>query len=169
LLGFLTPDGGTVRVGGVDLADLDPDAWRAHVSWMPQRPHLFAASIADNIALGRPDATSEQLWDAVAAAGLSDVVAGKPAGLETMLGDRGFGLSVGERQRVGLARAFVRDSPLLLLDEPTANLDGVTEDEVLAALQRLVRGRTVVLVAHRPSLVDLADRVLKLGDVPVAA
>ena len=169
LLGFLAPDRGSVRVGDVDLAELDPDAWRAHVSWMPQRPHLFAASIADNIALGRPDATSAQLSEAVEAAGLRDVVASKPAGLETMLGDDGFGLSVGERQRVALARAFVRDAPLLLLDEPTANLDGLTEDEVLAALQRLMRGRTVVLVAHRPSLVDLADRVLKLGDVAVAA
>jgi thiol reductant ABC exporter CydD subunit len=169
LLGFLAPDRGSVRVGDVDLADLDPDAWRTHVSWMPQRPHLFAASIADNIRLGRPDVTSAQLSEAVAAAGLRDVVAGKPAGLETMLGDDGFGLSVGERQRVALARAFLRDAPLLLLDEPTANLDGVTEDEVLAALQQLMRGRTVVLVAHRPSLVDLADRVLKLGDVAVAA
>jgi len=80
-----------------------------------------------------------------------------------MLGDRGAGLSVGERQRVALARAFLRDSPLLLLDEPTANLDGATEDDVLAALHRLVRGRTVILVAHRPALVEMADRVLELG------
>ena len=86
-----------------------------------------------------------------------------------MLGDRGAGLSTGERQRVALARAFLRDAPLLLLDEPTANLDGATEDEVLAALGRLVRGRTVVLVAHRPALVTLADRVFELGRVAVAA
>ena len=85
-----------------------------------------------------------------------------------MLGDRGAGLSVGERQRVALARAFVRRAPVLLLDEPTANLDGVTEDEVLAALRTLMRGRTVLLVAHRPALVELADRVVELGDVAVA-
>jgi ATP-binding cassette subfamily C protein CydCD len=153
----------------VDLAELDPDAWRAHVSWMPQRPHLFAASIADNIRLGHPNATSADVFSAVAAAGLREVVSSKPAGLETMLGDDGAGLSVGERQRVGLARAFVRETPILLLDEPTANLDGETEAEVLAALRRLVVGRTVLLVAHRPALVALADRVLELGAVPVAA
>jgi ATP-binding cassette subfamily C protein CydD len=169
LLGFLAPQSGSVRVGDVDLAELDPEAWRAQVSWMPQRPHLFAASIADNIRLGRLDATRAEVWDAVVAAGLEATVAGKPEGLETMLGDRGAGLSVGERQRVALARAFVRDAPLLLLDEPTANLDGATEDEVLAALARLVRGRTVVLVAHRPALVGLADRVLELGRVAVTA
>ena len=89
----------------------------------------------------------------------------KPDGLDTVLGDRGAGLSVGERQRVALARAFLRDAPLLLLDEPTANLDGATEDEVLAALRRLMRGRSVVLVAHRPALVELADRVIELDRV----
>jgi thiol reductant ABC exporter CydD subunit len=169
LLGFLQPDAGTVRVGGVDLATLDLEAWRARVAWMPQRPHLFAASIAENIRLGRPEATEAELWQAVLAAGLEQVVRTKPGGLDAMLGDRGAGLSIGERQRIALARAFIRDAPLLLLDEPTANLDGATEDEVLAALERLVRGRTVVLVAHRPALVELADRVLELGRVPVAA
>jgi ABC-type multidrug transport system fused ATPase/permease subunit len=169
MLGFLAPHTGSVRVGGVDLAELDPDAWRAQVSWMPQRPHLFAASIADNIALGYPDATKAEVASAVEAAGLREVVASKPAGLETMLGEDGAGLSVGERQRVALARAILREAPLLLLDEPTANLDGATEVEVLAALQRLMAGRTVILVAHRPALIALADRVLELGAVTVAA
>jgi thiol reductant ABC exporter CydD subunit len=162
LLGFVTPQGGSVRVNGVSLADLDPDAWRARLTWLPQRPHLFAASIAENIRLARPQATTDQVWDAVVAAGLGDVVARKPDGLDTVLGDRGAGLSVGERQRVALARAFVRDAPLLLLDEPTANLDGATEDEVLATLRGLVQGRTVIIVAHRPALVQLADRVVEL-------
>jgi ATP-binding cassette subfamily C protein CydD len=169
MLGFLSPDSGWVRVGGVSLAELDPDAWRAQVSWMPQRPHLFAASIADNIRLGNPGATIAEVRAAVTAAGLREVVASKPDGLETMLGDHGAGLSVGERQRVALARAFLREAPILLLDEPTANLDGGTEAAVLATLRRLVEGRTVLLVAHRPALVALADRVLELGEVPVAA
>jgi ATP-binding cassette, subfamily C, bacterial CydCD len=169
MLGFLSPHAGSVRVGGVGLAELDPDAWRAQVSWMPQRPHLFAASIAENIALGHPDATTAEVFSAVVAAGLGDVVASKPAGLETMLGEDGAGLSVGERQRVALARAFLRKAPILLLDEPTANLDGATEAEVLAALRRLVAGRTVLLVAHRPALIALADRALELGPVTVAA
>ena len=169
LLGFVGAYGGSVQVGGVDLTTLDPEAWRARVSWMPQRPHLFAASIAENIRLARPDATTEQIWAAVAAAGLRDVVAARPDGLDARLGDRGVGLSVGERQRVALARAFLRDAPVLLLDEPTANLDGATEQDVLEALERLVPGRTVILVAHRPALVDLADRVLRLDRLPVAA
>jgi thiol reductant ABC exporter CydD subunit len=168
LLGFLAPQAGSVQVGGVELAELDPEAWLAQVSWMPQRPHLFAASIADNIRLGRRDATRAEVDEAAVAAGLSDVIAAKPAGLATMLGDRGSGLSIGERQRVALARAFLRDSPLLLLDEPTANLDGATETEVLASIAQLVRDRTVILVAHRPALVAVADRVLELGDLPVA-
>jgi thiol reductant ABC exporter CydD subunit len=168
LLGFLAPQSGSVRVGGVDLAALDPDVWRARVSWMPQRPHLFAASIADNIRLGRPDATSAEVREAVVAAGLGDVVETRRGGLEAMLGDRGSGLSVGERQRVALARAFLRDAPLLLLDEPTANLDGATEDAVLEALPRLVQGRSVVLVAHRPAMLALADRVLELDRLPVS-
>jgi thiol reductant ABC exporter CydD subunit len=169
LLGFVAPQAGSVLLGGVDLASVDPQVWRARVAWMPQRPHLFAASIAENIRLGRPDATNEQVWAAVGAAGLREVVEAKPGGLDAMLGDRGAGLSVGERQRVGLARAFLRDAPVLLLDEPTANLDGATEQEVLGALRRLVRGRTVILVAHRPALVELADRVLRLDRFPVAA
>jgi thiol reductant ABC exporter CydD subunit len=167
LLGFVSPQGGTVRVGDVELSDLDPEAWRAQVAWMPQRPHLFAASIADNIRLGRLGATRDDVRDAALAAGLGEVIAGRPDGLETMLGERGSGLSVGERQRLALARAFLRDAPLLLLDEPTANLDGMTEDATLEALERLVRGRTVVLVAHRPALVVLADRVIEIDRVAV--
>ncbi|HTA13977.1 MAG TPA: thiol reductant ABC exporter subunit CydD [Solirubrobacteraceae bacterium] len=169
LLGLTVPEQGTVSVGDVELADLDPDAWRSQIAWVPQRPHLFATSIAENIRLGRRGASSEELWEALSAAGLADVVAALPEGLDTVLGDRGAGLSAGERQRVALARAFLRDSPLLLLDEPTANLDGQTEHEVLDAVRRLSHGRTVVLVAHRPALLLLADRVVTLGAVKVAA
>jgi thiol reductant ABC exporter CydD subunit len=169
LLGFVTPDRGSVTIGGIELAALDLEAWRSSLAWMPQRPHLFSASIADNIRLGRPGAGPEQVRAAVAAGGLTEVVQARPEGMDTRLGDRGVGLSVGERQRVGLARAFLRQAPLLLLDEPTANLDGATEDEVLADLRRVLRGRTALLVAHRPALVALADRVLELGELAVAA
>ena len=169
LLGLVSPERGSVRVGDAELSDLDPEAWRTQLAWVPQRPHLFAVSIAENVRLGRSDASAEEVSAAIAAAGLTNAVARLPEGVETVLGDRGAGLSAGERQRVALARAFLRDSPLLLLDEPTANLDGQTEDEVLRTVRRLSRGRTVVLVCHRPALLALADRVLPLSSVEVAA
>jgi ATP-binding cassette subfamily C protein CydCD len=166
LLGFVARERGAVRVDGIDLAELDAEAWHAQLAWVPQRPHLFASSIAANVRLGRRDASDDELTAAVAAAGLSDVVAGLPEGLDTVLGERGAGLSAGERQRVALARAFLRDAPLLLLDEPTASLDGQTEQHVLEAVQRLSTGRTVILVAHRPALLSMADRVVELGNTP---
>jgi thiol reductant ABC exporter CydD subunit len=169
LLGFLAASEGSVRVGGVDLTNLDPEVWREQVSWMPQRPHLFAGSIAENIRLGRRDASAAEVEQAARLAGLAAVIAARPEGLAAVIGDRGAGLSVGERQRVALARAFLRDAPLLLLDEPTANLDGATEEEVLTALRRLVQDRTAVIVAHRPALVSLADRVVELGPQTVGA
>ena len=104
---------GTVRVGGVDLRELDLRAWHAQLAWVPQHPHLFAGTIADNVRLGRPDASPEAVWHALTAARLADAVAARPDGLETRLGDRGAGLSAGERQRLALARAFLRDAPLL--------------------------------------------------------
>jgi ATP-binding cassette subfamily C protein CydCD len=165
LLGLAPPWTGSVTIGGVSLADLDPDAWRAEVAWVPQRPHLFARSIAANIRLGRPDATDDAVRAAMDDAGLGPVVARFPEREHTLLGHDGAGLSAGECQRIALARAFLRDSPLLLLDEPTANLDGQTEEGVLGAVRRLMVGRTVVIVAHRPSLLALADRVVDMAPV----
>ncbi len=163
LLGFLAPQAGEVRIGEHDLAALHPDAWRAQLAWVPQRPYLFASTIAENVLLGRPHASERELRAAVSAAGLDDVIERLPEGLDTMLGERGAGLSAGERQRVALARAFLRDAPLLLLDEPTANLDGETERHVLEAVERLARGRTAILVAHRAALLQMADRVVDLA------
>jgi thiol reductant ABC exporter CydD subunit len=169
VLGFTAPAAGSVFVGDADLAELDPDAWRAHVAWLPQRPQLFAGSIADNIRLARPNATDGEVSQAAEDAGLAEVVRLRREGLEAAIGDRGSLLSAGERQRVALARLFLRDAPLLLLDEPTANLDGATEDEVLDAVQRLMRGRTAIVVAHRPALVALADTVVDLTPIAVPA
>jgi thiol reductant ABC exporter CydD subunit len=167
LCGLVLPTSGSVRIGGTDIARLDPGAWRSMLAWVPQRPHLFASSITANVALGRPDATPEQVADAVRAAHLDDVLARLPEGMATLLGEHGTGLSRGERQRVALARAFLRDAPLLLLDEPTAGLDGRTEDAVVDAIRRLVAGRTVLVATHRPALLALADRVV--GMEPAAA
>ncbi len=166
LLGLQPASSGSVWIGDADLAELDPDAWRSKIAWVPQRPHLFARSILDNIRLGRPEAGDAEVATAIAAAGLDEVIARLPGGIATELGNDGSGLSAGERQRVALARAFLRDAPLLLLDEPTANLDGRTEEGVLLAVRRLMVGRTVLMVAHRPSLLTLADRVVDLAAVP---
>ena len=168
LLGFVPPTGGRVLVDGVDLAALDIGAWRRQLAWVPQRPHLFAASLADNIRLGAPAATDAAVRAAVSAAGLDDTLDGLPDGLDTVLGERGQGLSSGQRQRVALARAFLREAPVVLLDEPTAWLDTASEAAVSDATARLVEGRTALLVAHRPALLPLADRVVRLVDGRVA-
>ncbi|MGW9192723.1 thiol reductant ABC exporter subunit CydD [Micromonospora chersina] len=164
LLGFVTPTVGRVTVDGVDLAGVDLDAWRRELAWVPQRAHLFAGSLADNIRLGAPDTPDAALAGAVTDAALDEVVAALPDGLGTTLGERGHGLSSGQRQRVALARAFLRDAPLVLLDEPTARLDSASEAVVLAATRRLVAGRTALLVAHRPALLEDADRILRVED-----
>ncbi|GAB7050003.1 thiol reductant ABC exporter subunit CydD [Catenuloplanes indicus] len=165
LLGFVTPASGRVLVDGVDLATVDPEQWRRRIAWVPQQAHLFATTMAGNIRLGAPDATDADVAAAANAALLDDVLAGLPAGLHTRLGERGHGLSSGQRQRVALARAFLRaDAPLLLLDEPTARLDGGSEAAVLDASRRLVTGRTALLVAHRPALLAEAGRIIRIED-----
>ncbi|MFE0700178.1 thiol reductant ABC exporter subunit CydD [Streptomyces sp. NPDC058872] len=164
VLGFAVPEaGGAVRVGGIDLGALDPEEWRARIAWVPQRPYLFAGTIAENVRLARPDATDGAVRDALRDAGADGFVAGLPQGLDTVLGEDGAGLSAGQRQRLALARAFLADRPLLLLDEPTAALDGETEAGVVDAVRRLAAGRTVLLVVHRPALLAVADRVVTVG------
>ncbi len=169
LLSMTEPTSGVVLVDGVPLSVLDRSWWFEQVAWVPQRPHLFAGTIADNVALGRQGASWGAITQAIDDAGLTSVVESLPDGPWTVIGETGVGLSVGERQRVALARAFLRDAPLLLLDEPTAALDGATEAVVLAAIGRLVERRTTVMVAHRPSLVRLATRVVELEPASTVA
>ncbi|MGW3595076.1 thiol reductant ABC exporter subunit CydD [Streptomyces sp. NPDC005167] len=168
VLGFTAPDEGRIRVGGVDLATLAPERWRERIAWVPQRPQLFAGTIAENVRLARPDADDSAVTAALRDAGAYDFVAELPDGAQTLLGEDGAGLSAGQRQRLALARAFLADRHLLLLDEPTASLDGETEAGIVEAVRRLAAGRTVLLVVHRPALLSVADRVVVLepGAVP---
>ncbi|MFC9506547.1 thiol reductant ABC exporter subunit CydD [Streptomyces sp. NPDC057002] len=169
LLGFVRPAEGRVRAGGVDLADADLDQWRSRIAWVPQRPHLYAGTIAENVRLARPDADDDAVRQALRDAGALEFVDALPEGAETVLGEDGAGLSAGQRQRLALARAFLADRPVLLLDEPTAALDGATEAEVVAAVRRLAAGRTVLLVVHRPALLGVADRVVRLAEPEATA
>ncbi|MEV5463781.1 thiol reductant ABC exporter subunit CydD, partial [Streptomyces cellulosae] len=162
LLGFTAPTSGRVTVDGTDLRDIDPDAWHAQVAWVPQRPHLFAASVADNIRLGRPGAGHAEVRAAARAASADRFIEELPDGYDTVLGEHGAGLSAGQRQRIALARAFLKDAPVLLLDEPTAHLDPESEAAVTRATADLMRGRTAVVVAHRTSLLPYADRVVSV-------
>ncbi|WP_328646078.1 thiol reductant ABC exporter subunit CydD [Amycolatopsis sp. NBC_00348] len=167
LLGFVAPTSGRVLADGVDVRALDPSGWLADIAWVPQRPTLFRGSLASNIGLGlaEPDVSG-----AARAAALDQVAAGLPGGYSAQVGELGEGLSAGQRQRVGLARALARTTAgLVLLDEPTARLDSRTEATVLSATRRLLPSRTAVLVAHRPAMVSLADRVVELRDGRVSA
>jgi thiol reductant ABC exporter CydD subunit len=163
LLGLRRPDAGRVTVGGVDLAACHVEAWRRLVAWVPQRPTLLRASVADNIRLGAPGASATAVRAAAALAGADGFIGALPSGYDTLVGDGGRPLSAGERRRVALARAVLRDAPLLVLDEPTADLDPESVELIAAGIGRLRIGRTVLLIAHRPELVAHADRVVRLS------
>jgi ATP-binding cassette subfamily C protein CydD len=171
LLRFADPDVGTIEAGGIPLADLDPAAWRAQIAWVPQRPHLFTGTVAGNIALGQPTATRAAIERAAALAGATGFIEALPGGLDAELGERAGQLSAGQRQRIALARAFLRDAPLFLLDEPTAHLDPITAAEILQVIETQLPDRTVVLVTHGPGWPgSVADQEIALdAGRPVAA
>jgi ATP-binding cassette subfamily C protein CydD len=161
LLGFATPDSGRLLIDGNDLRDLDSRAWLDTVAWLPQRPTLFHGTLRDNIVLGRPSAGDREIREAIRLSHASEFIERMPAGLHTRVGEGGQGLSMGQLQRVALARLFLRDPGLVLLDEPTAHLDPESERMVNAGIRNLTEGRTTVLVTHRPA--DGVDRVLALA------
>jgi ATP-binding cassette, subfamily C, bacterial CydD len=162
LLRLADPDTGNVSCGGVDLRAVDPREWRRRVAWVPQRPTIFAASIADNIRLAEPAASELRVREAARAAGALTLIESLPDGFATRIGEGGRRLSAGQAQRLALARAFLRDAPLVVLDEPTAHLDAESAELVDEALGHLLRGRTALLVVHRPALARRADRIVEL-------
>ena len=159
LLRFAEPEAGSILLGSMDLASVDAVAWRSTVAWVPQSPHLFHGTVADNLRLARADASDADLRSAVRRAGFDDVVEDLPIGLDPPIGEGGFRLSGGERQRLAIARALLREASLVVLDEPTAHLDGEAEGVVAAAIEGLAGTRTVVVISHRPLLARSADLV----------
>jgi ABC-type multidrug transport system fused ATPase/permease subunit len=162
VLGLLRPTAGRVTVGGVDLMACRRDAWLRQLAWVPQHPALLPASVADNIRLGDRCATDVAVREAAMLAGADAFVRALPDGYSTVVGDGGRPLSAGQLRRVALARAFLRDAALVVLDEPTADLDPVSVGVVGEAVARLGTRRTVLVIAHRPELIVCADRVIHL-------
>ncbi|GAB4501543.1 MAG: thiol reductant ABC exporter subunit CydD [Anaerolineales bacterium] len=162
LLRFIEPDSGQILVGETPLTQIPPADWRKFVAWVPQNPYLFQDTLAANLRLARPDAAESDLVKACEQAGLMEFVAGLPQGFETPLGERGALISGGQAQRVALARAFLKDAPFLLLDEPTSSLDPGLEAALEASVQKLLAGRTALIIAHRLATIYQADQILVL-------
>jgi thiol reductant ABC exporter CydD subunit len=163
LLGLETPRTGVLMVDGVALGDLDPRAWRSRIGWLPQRSHLLEGTVADNLRLGAPDASDDRLLTAARLADAEGLIQALPGGLGTRVGEDGQGLSGGQRQRLALARAFVRDADLYLLDEPTAQLDALSEAVIIESLRTLAGRSTVLVATHRRAIIEAADRVIALA------
>jgi ATP-binding cassette subfamily B protein len=177
LMRFFDPQSGRIELDGVDLRDYRVADLRAQFAMVLQEPVLFSTSIAENIAYARPEATDDEIVRAAQAAGADAFISELPRGYETPVGERGMSLSGGERQRISLARAFLKDAPLLILDEPTSAVDVKTEAAIMEAMERLMRGRTSFMIAHRLSTLDRCDvlfkieggRLVELGDRPSGA
>src|SRR3954447_9725993 len=166
---FRDPDGGEVRLDGHPLPSLTLHSLRSQVGVVLDEPVLFSASVQENIAFGNPAATDDELRRAATAAGVDDVVEVLPAGYDTRVGEQGYGLSGGQRQRIALARALVTKPRVLVLDDPLSAVDARTEAAIEASLARIMRGRTVILIAQRASTLAMADRIVLLEQGRIAA
>jgi ATP-binding cassette, subfamily C, bacterial CydD len=163
IIGLTRPQQGRITVNGIDLARISPDSWQSGLAWVPQKAFFFKGTIRDNLLLGCPNADDEQIRQALQSAAAGFILE-RPAGLETELGDRGAGLSGGEQRRLALARAFLRNASLVVLDEPTAGLDSQNEQLVVQAIANLSISRTVLLISHREDTVAMANQIATLVD-----
>ena len=164
LLGFAEPDGGEILVDGLPLSQMPVEEWRKMVAWVPQSPYLFSGTVADNIRLGRPEASLEEVERAAARADADEFIRNLPGGYGAQVGERAVRLSGGQAQRIALARAYLKDAPIVILDEPTSHLDPETGARVQEGFERLAEGRTALVIAHQLSTVRRADRILVLDE-----
>ena len=165
---FYDPTGGMVAIDGVDLRDFQLQGLRQHFGFVLQDTVLFRGTVAENISYGRPAATAREIVEAAQLANAHEFIKRMPQGYQTIVGERGATLSGGQRQRIGIARALIRNSPVLILDEPTAALDSEAEERVMEGLMRLMQGRTVIMIAHRLSTLETADKIIVLKQGVVA-
>jgi ATP-binding cassette subfamily C protein CydD len=163
LLRFAEPGAGEILIDGIPMEDIDAEAWRRLLSWVPQQPYIFNASASKNIRFARPQARFDEIETAAERAGAHNFIASLPQGYDTILGEGSSRLSGGEAQRIAIARAFLKESPIIILDEVTAHLDVETETEVLDSLRDLLSGRTALIIAHRLRTVQNADEILVLS------
>ena len=166
---FYDPEQGIIRLDGVPLTAADPEAIRARIAVVPQESVIFATSAFENIRYGRPEATEDEVWAAAAAAHADGFLRDLPEGIHSYMGEAGTRLSGGQRQRMAIARAILRDAPILLLDEATSALDSESERLVQAALERLMQGRTTLVIAHRLATVRNADRIIVMDKGRIVA
>jgi len=165
---FRDADAGRITIDGVDTRDYKLRKLRSQIGFVLQDTVLLRGTIRDNIAFGRPEATQDEIVEAAKLANAHEFIIGMPQGYDSLVGDRGMTLSGGQRQRIGIARALIRDNPILILDEPTAALDAESEELVIEALERLMAGRTVITIAHRLSTLRNADKIIVIKDGVVA-
>jgi ATP-binding cassette subfamily B protein len=158
-----------VVVDGADVRDVDLSKLRREIAMVSDDPFLFSATVRENVAYARPDATQDEIEQAAAQAGIHDFIAGLPEGYDTMIGERGLTVSGGQRQRIAIARALLRDPRILILDDATSSVDATTEAEIKNALRGLMRARTTFIIGHRLSTIALADEIVVLEDGQIAA
>ena len=165
---FFDPSTGSITIDGVDVREFSLKSLRRQIAMVLQPPLIFPISLRDNLAYGRPDATLEEIEEAARLASIHRMIMGLPQGYDTVIGESGATLSEGEKQRLTIARALLRDAPILILDEPTSALDVETEAQVMDGIKRLTRGRTTFIIAHRLSTIRTCDLILVLRDGVIA-